>query len=195
MKIRALAICLCFVLPAMALAEGPDTFCKGKYALCIKAPCKPIVTRDKDGTYSIQEANCLCEVESGWSMGPGSCESRIPHPHDGHLFLVSTYSNLFNKTNRALTCSSEDTVWAMCYGSPCVVDEKDPSKATCTCPVKAGEMKTLGGGCRQSACKSIWSAAKPAADAFANDEFYKYMKQNHPEVPVNPPAKDCPAPR
>src|SRR5262245_53035769 len=100
MKIPAIGLLLFVLLPATAFAQGPNTFCKGKYALCIKAPCKPIVTRNSDGTYSVEQANCLCEVENGWSMGPGTCESRIPHPQDGHVYLVSTYSNLFNKADR-----------------------------------------------------------------------------------------------
>ena len=48
--------------------------------------------------------------------------------------LMSTYSNRFNATNKTLSCSSTDTLWAMCYGAPCVIDSKDPNKASCTCP-------------------------------------------------------------
>ena len=190
---KVVVACFLLALPVITFAQGPDTFCKEKYALCIKAPCKPIVTRKADGTYEITEANCLCVVETGWSMGPGTCESRKPVHQDGHTYLVSTYSNLFNSTNKALTCSNDETVWAICYGKPCVVDDKDPDTATCTCPVKTSAMKTLGGECRQSACKTIWSAATYEAFKFANDEFYKYMKEHH--LPTNPPAKDCPAPR
>lgn len=51
---------------------NPAVFCEGRYALCIKAPCTPIVTRDKStGEYSVTEANCQCDMEIGWSMGPG----------------------------------------------------------------------------------------------------------------------------
>ena len=190
---RIAAVCFLLSLPMITFAAVPDTFCKETYALCIKAPCKPIVTRNSDGSYSVKEANCLCVVETGWSMGPGSCESRKPVHQDGHTYLISTYSNFFNKTNMTLTCPSEETVWAWCYGSPCVVDEKDPSKSTCTCPVKTSKMQTLGGDCRKAECKTIWSAATPANNAFAKNEFYKYMKEHH--LPANPPAKDCPAPR
>src|SRR5262249_43752303 len=81
---RIAAACFLLSLPVTAMAQGPDTFCKEKYALCIKAPCKPIVTRKADGTYEITEANCLCVVETGWSMGSGSCDSRKPVREDGH---------------------------------------------------------------------------------------------------------------
>jgi len=112
-------------------------------------------------------------------------------PGDGVKPTVSAY--FYNKTNLTLSCSSSDQVWALCYGAPCVVDEKDPSKSVCTCPIQVGPSMTLGGNCRQDACKSIWSAATPTADAFANDNFYKYMTQHNLQPPPNPPAKDCPA--
>ena len=71
---KRVAAVLFLSLPVIAAAADPDTFCKGQYALCIKAACRPIVTRNSDGTFAVQEANCLCDVENGWSMGPGSCD-------------------------------------------------------------------------------------------------------------------------
>lgn len=189
------ALVLSLVLPALAQDSpdmGPAVFCQQKYALCIKAPCTPIVTRNSDGTYSISQANCLCDVLDGWSMGPKDCASRAPQTIDGRTYMISTYSNFFNKTNLTLSCSSDDTVWAWCYGSPCVVDEKNPNKALCTCPTKVSAAMTLGGGCRQGACNQIWSAATPANSAFANNHFYEYMTENKLTPPPNPPAKDCP---
>jgi hypothetical protein len=52
-------------------------------------------------------------------------------------------------------------------------------------------MSTLGGDCRQEACSGIWSAAVPAGDTFANEHFANYMRRNHPDAPVNPPANAC----
>jgi hypothetical protein len=127
-------------------------------------------------------------------MGPGSCQERKPVVADGRTYLISTYSNYFNASNLTLTCPSESTLWAYCYGAPCVVDEKDPSKATCTCPVKTSKMKTLGGNCRLPACRSIWSAGTYADDKFANDHYFKYMTEHHYQPPPLPPAKDCPPP-
>jgi len=40
---------------------------------------------------------------------------------------------------------------------------------------------------------SIWSAATPAMDKFANDHFYKYMKEHGYLPPPNPPAQECPS--
>src|SRR5437763_10262224 len=70
---------------------NPVTFCNGRYALCIKAPCK------RDVANASEKVNCLCDVINGWSMGPQSCDVR-------KVKLISTYSNLYNKTNLTLSC-------------------------------------------------------------------------------------------
>ena len=161
-------------------------FCNERYALCIKAPCN----RNKDGKGNV---DCVCDVVEGWSMGPQSCEARKPVVENGRVHLISTYSNLYNHTNLTLSCPNKDTVWAICFGASCVVDSKDPKKAICSCPVKVSNMMTLGGDCKRAACKEVWSAATPAEDKFANDYFYKYMKEHGLKPPPLPPAKDCPA--
>jgi len=189
------AILLLLLLATPLFAQDPQrqaVFCKEKYALCIKAPCLPIVTRGQDGKYTVSQANCTCAVESGWSMGPGSCDDRKPVTRDGRTYLVSTYSNLFNTTNKTLTCDKPDTPWAVCYGAPCTIDPKDPNKAVCTCPLSTGKMKTLGGDCRKTACTSLWSAATFAEYDFSNKHFYEYMKEHKLLPPPNPPATECP---
>lgn len=167
------------------------TFCNGEYALCIKAPCEPIVSRDSDGNLTITGANCTCQVELGWSMGPDSCDARKPVKSDGRTYLISTYSNFYNKTDLTLTCETP-SVWGWCYGAPCVINEDDPTKATCTCPVKTSAYKTLGGSCQQANCSGLWSAASYAQDFFANHYFFKFMTDNKLQPPPNPPARDCP---
>ncbi len=169
-----------------------STFCNQTYALCTKAPCSPIVTHKKDGTYSIEQADCVCDVMPGWSMGSGACDKRAPETVNGRTFLTSTYSNFFNTTSLALSCPSTSQMWAWCYGSPCVVDEKNPSKAVCTCPINISPSTTLGGECRQEACNSIWSAATPQNDTNANNNFYNYLTEHNLQPPPNPPAKACP---
>jgi hypothetical protein len=174
-----------------AAAAFQSTFCDGTYALCIKAPCSPIPTLNRIGNYYVDSALCECDVVDGWSMGPGSCPDRAPITQHGRTFLISTYSNLYNDEESTLACDSPDTLWAWCYGAPCVVDEKDPSKATCTCPVESGPARTLGGDCKQSSCDGIWSAATPAGDVFANQHYYEWMQKNQPGTPVNGPAPAC----
>lgn len=181
--------------PLFAKTQGGGSnqavFCEGTYALCIKAPCSAVPTLERLGNYEIDHALCVCDVVKGWSMGPGQCEDRAPVQQGGRTFLISTYSNLYNDKEKTLSCTDPQTVWAWCYGAPCVVDEKNPGKAVCTCPVQTGPAKTLGGNCQQDACKSLWSAATPAGDAFAGEQFYRTMQKEHPNVPANPPAPAC----
>jgi hypothetical protein len=163
----------------------PAQFCDGEYALCITAPCpgSPV-----DGRIS-----CTCDVVKGWSMGPGSCDSRKPVQKEGKTYLISTYSNLYNAPPNYLnSCTSSSQLWAWCYGATCVVDPKDPTKAVCNCPVENSPSVALG-KCSSAMCTQLWSAATPAESAFANKHYYEYMQKNHPKVPVNPPATACPA--
>ncbi len=181
------------LLPTMAPAQSPPlgkpVFCDGTYALCIKALCQPIV--GKGGT--IKYANCACDVQKGWSMGPGSCQSRIPIVRNGRTFLISTYSNLYNEKNQTMSCTYSNQQWAWCYGAPCVVDRNNPKSTTCTCPVYTGPMYTLGGACGtdEGGCASMWSAATPKADTGANALFAAYMKKNG--YPHHGPAAMCPS--
>ncbi len=198
MYLRATVLAVMPLLSFAALAQddppptiGAATMCTGKYALCIKAPCTPVVTY-ANGTFSITEANCTCDVLVGNNMGPGDCDSRAPVTSGEQTYLISTYSNFYNKTNLTLSCPDPSTMWAWCYGSPCVVDEKDPSKATCTCPVKVSAMFTLGGGCKAETCDSIWSAATLAENEFANNYFYNFLTSTNAQPAPNPPAKFCP---
>ena len=201
MSIRALGLLLVTIFAAAAAnaasrdvggladkVKGAATFCDGTYALCIKAPCTPIASANG----AFDSALCSCDVVKGWSMGPASCTARAPVQHGRYTFLMSTYSNLFNATNKTLSCSSAETEWAWCYGAPCVVDPSDPKKASCTCPVKQSAANTLGGDCRQGACDGLWSAATPQADVGAAAIFAAYMKKNNPTVPSLPPAEACP---
>jgi hypothetical protein len=181
----------CVAQQATPSALDQAIFCEGTYALCIKAPCSPIPTLERLANYGVEHALCVCDVVKGWSMGPGACEDRSPVKAHGRTFLISTYSNLYNDKQKTLACNDPKTLWAWCYGAPCVVDEKDPKKAVCTCPVEQSPARTLGGNCQQDACSSIWSAATVAGDAFANKHYYDYMTKNHPEVPVNQPAPQC----
>jgi hypothetical protein len=142
---------------------------------------------------TIKTAVCSCDVKPGWSMGPADCDARKPVVRNGRTFLMSTYSNFYNAQDKTMTCNNTGQIWAWCYSAPCVVDSKDPTKTTCSCPVASGKMQTLGGSCGTSggACNELWSAATPVNDTFANNHFYDYMKKHHPNNPTNPPAALC----
>jgi hypothetical protein len=196
---KLLAVAAVLALPALAVAVGDPVaelqdqavFCEGTYALCSKAPCAGIPVLDRLGNYVVDHALCSCEVVRGWSMGPGACQDRAPVQQQGRTYVISAYSNSFNAGSRTLLCQNATFAW--CYGAPCVIDPSDPSKAACTCPLMQGPASTLGGNCRREACDDIWSAASPAANAFANEHFYRYMQQNHPNAPANQSAAMCPA--
>ena len=161
--------------------KRPAVFCQGEYALCIRALCTPDVASGY--------VKCACVVEHGWSMGPGSCESRKRAAEQGTP--ISTYSNRFNNEDKTLTCAKSETKWAWCYGARCTIDPNNPNAAICACPVKTGPMRTLGGQCERSSCNQVWSAATPQNDKFANRHFYRYMKKHHPDYPANEPALAC----
>jgi hypothetical protein len=177
-------------------AANQEVFCQGTYALCIKAACTPIPTIDRLGNYTYDRVSCSCEIENGWSMGPGQCADRIPVKHGHFVYMISTYSNLFNETNATLACSPEQlrgTPWAWCYGAPCVADERaveaGNGAVSCTCPLETGAMQTLGGNCTTSNCTSIYSAATPEGDNIANQHFANYMEQHG--YKHFPPAQMC----
>lgn len=184
--------------PPAESATNQSNFCYGEFALCITAPCAPIPTLDRLGNYYVTSALCECDVVKGWSMGPGSCRDRGPAKSSngyGRTFLISTYSNDYNGQtgsgdqqvdNRVLRC--DDTVWAWCYGAPCVVDDEDSDKALCTCPVTQSTANLLG-DCDSGMCDQIWSAAVPAGDCFANWNYYDWMTANGFET--KPPANRC----
>lgn len=154
------------------------------YALCIKAPCAK-GTESSDGT-TIQ---CECLMQSGWNLGPNTCEARAKS-------LTSTYSNNFNAYSATVSCPSLTQKWAWCYGATCVPDPNDPSKAICTCPIKTSPAVILVNRelCTkpEQVCGMIWSAAFPAESQFANSNFFSFMKDHG--IIANPPAPACPAP-
>lgn len=177
------------------ILQEQATFCRGTYALCITAQCAAVPTLDRLNNYYVTHALCECDVvqdsadHPAWSMGPGACEDRGPVTQNGRTFLISTYSNLYNDTNKEVECG-EKTVWAWCYGAPCVVDEADTSKALCNCPLVQGRADLLVSDCSgQDYCSQIWSAAVPAGDCFANHYYYKWMTDNGHTT--NPPATLC----
>lgn len=199
--------------PAPAALEPPPgfgtnqaNFCRGTYALCITAQCAAIPTLDRLGNYYVTHGLCECDViedsqeSPAWSMGPGSCEDHGPVTQNGRTFLISTYSNLYNADNKVVQCG-EDTLWAWCYGAPCVVDEEDPTKAICHCPLLQEAANLLISDCSdQDYCGQIWSATTPAGDCFANCRYYQWAQENGVETgPVanlctGGPVCGCPTP-
>ena len=188
----AVAIALAPLAAQAAAKRGaPDPanaaiFCPGPFALCIKAACAP----EADAKGKVTNVVCSCAVEHGWSMGPAQCSERLPIVHNGQLQIMSTYSNAFNTLDHQnLSCKGSHQAWANCYGATCAVDPEHPDRAHCKCPVRYGDMVTLGGDCNKNSCNAMWSAARPAENAFANNHYWKWMTDHG--YPTNPPAKAC----
>jgi hypothetical protein len=187
--LTVLVLVLALALSAVAAEEpmkpadfkGAATMCPGSYALCIKAPCaeKP----DQNDLYP-----CQCIMQSGWNMGPNSCEDRQKN-------LTSTYSNNFNLGSATVSWATP-TAWAWCYGAKCEKDPNDPTKAICKCPVKTTPTVILVSQERcpdkDKVCGMLWSGALPAESTFANNYYYWWMTKNGHES--NLPAQACPTP-
>jgi hypothetical protein len=169
--------------------SGPAVLCEGTYALCIIAPCEEVETSDGG-----RMAECACDViedspdSPAWSIGPGSCEDRVPVETDGRTVLISTYSNLYNGDNQVAVCD-EAIEWAWCYGAKCVVDPADPSKAICNCPIENSPANILGDCADELCANGLWSAATAAESCFANCDYYRQMEDHGG---ANPPAAACP---
>jgi hypothetical protein len=162
--------------------KGAATMCNGTYALCIKAPC--LKERDANNLFP-----CECVLQTGWNMGPNSCDERDQK-------LTSTYSNNFNDGSRTVSCAAP-TDWAWCYGAMCAPDPKDPTKlAICKCPVITSDtvilMKQDRCPDKSSICRMLWSGALPTESKFAN-AYYAWWMTSH-GYETEPPAKACPVP-
>lgn len=160
---------------------GPATMCNGTYALCIKAPCEK--EADSDNLYP-----CGCIIQTGWNLGPNSCDDRQKN-------LTSTYSNLFNVGSATVGCPAS-TQWASCYGATCEVDPRDPTRAVCKCPgsTKSTVILVANSLCSDptKVCGMVWSAATPSESRFANAYYSWWMTANGQQS--NLPATACPAP-
>jgi len=88
-----LVVLVVVFLATAALAQdppsGPATFCLQQYALCIKAPCRPIVTRNSDGTYVQKVPLVSITILARFSAGGSSSvfpfvasASRVSSPGD-----------------------------------------------------------------------------------------------------------------
>lgn len=108
---------------------GPQfKVCKSTYALCTFSACEPTKILGTPMLFS-----CACDVRHDeWSVGAQGCEPPQKVP-EGQLIRsryhpIKTYARCTN--NRP---------WAMCLDSPCIIDEKHPDKAKCTCSMVQGQ--------------------------------------------------------
>ena len=159
---------------------------EGKYAICDAALCTPLAAqKGPPGSKSVRPttAVCECQVAEGPNLGPGPCTHRIPRGPD-RRYIMSTYS--YALKNPYLTCSAGNNR-TVCFGYPCIIDEKDPSRAHCTCPIEYDSklFRTQGGGCNAANCSAeLWQGGTPAEYKLINEIFSKATGEK--------PPPDCP---
>lgn len=162
--------------------------CTGTYAICDAALCSPLAAQQgPPGSKSVQPttAVCTCEVKQGPNLGPGPCENRDPSGPNRE-YIMSTYS--YALKNPYLSCP-KGGARTVCFGYPCVIDKKDPSRAHCTCPIKydSEEFQTQGGDCKVASCSNgLWQGGTPAEYKLINEMFTKATGE---QPPPNCPAK------
>ena len=163
--------------PAPASTPG-FTLCKSTYALCTTARCKPIPG---------QPGNllCGCSVETGYSAGTHTCKP-VRHTNAGDL-IYSRYYPV-----KAYAVCSNARPWAWCLDVPCLVDKKNPARASCTCTVAKNQTPyvIVGSGYDSSTCTTgIVSSATVQGitqiDAFIRSQ---HLLPNFTVKVVNTPA-------
>jgi|GEM_PF-3140676 len=183
--VLVLGACLCGVaLAADSSQRGNGAvlkMCTGKYALCDAAPCTPIAEQHGFPGAPVAKpshALCSCVVEDGPNLGPGPCADRTPRGKKGE-YILSTYSYALNKPYLTCPAGGDRTI---CFGYPCIIDEKDPKRAHCTCPITYGskEFKTQGGDCNVASCSSLFQGGTPAEYDLINRIFTKATGQPAP---------------
>ena len=183
-----LSLIVLLTLSTASFAESPyhtdvERVCENEFALCTSAPCVPDPS-NPDG-----QAICECEVAQGRNFGTSTCDDRRPKTTaNGALTVLSTYAFVQAPTHAIIACEA-GSLWTDCLDMPCVVDQKNPLRAICTCDIKTeGAFVTYGGACNKNTChRSLWSAASINALNSGNAllmEFYPELSE--------PPYKFCP---
>lgn len=106
----------CFCMSAFASSFYS---CKGKFALCTTAACTPV--SGKKGVVS-----CKCDVREGFSVGEQQCQP-VQKTSQGEL----VYSRYYPIRSYVVCQNNRD--WAWCLDKKCIIDKKNPSKASCAC--------------------------------------------------------------
>jgi len=140
-KATAVLIVTSCSLTAMAQEGAKDIpkfrLCHTTYALCTFAQCGPAKGPEKHET-----TTCSCNVWQGYSVAaysPDGKECDGAKEKDGQTIVISRYYPIPGYA----TCSDQNQPWAMCLNKKCTVDDKNKTKANCTCDVKKDQGEYL----------------------------------------------------
>lgn len=142
--------------------------CKSTYALCTTAKC----TTDPSKADTVQ---CACEVRTGYSVGSTPCE--VPKQTSAGKQVRSRYYPI-----KSYAHCANNRPWANCFDKECVVDKDDPSKATCTCSVKANEgdyVMVTPSYSAETCTNGLWSSAT-VSQLHEVTDFLKGQKELQP---------------
>lgn len=95
--------------------------CESTYALCTTAACTPIPGDD-------DTVSCACDVKTGYSAGEEPCTQEVATSEGKQI------SSRYYPIKSYVACAN-DRPWAWCLDKPCIVDENNPTKASCACTV------------------------------------------------------------
>lgn len=162
---------------AQADSAGESTICRGRYALCSSAQCRPL-RGDKD------HAVCRCEGPlRGPNIGDSPCAAR-------EATITSTFSlaDLISRHGHAaktpLHCAGSDmNRWASCLDAPCTGIK---GGVACKCKLQPISAFTVfSAGCLSdpdkvhALCAKIWSSASD--NEFEN--LYRQLRPLHSDAP------------
>jgi hypothetical protein len=145
-------------------ADSPDfKVCESTYALCTTAACTPIPGED-------DTVSCACDVKTGYSAGEESCTGEVQTSEGKQI------SSRYYPIKSYAVCDN-DRAWAWCLDKPCIVDESDPTKASCACTVtkNQGPYLVVTDTYTDTTCTTnMWSSATVAGTT----QLTNFLKTN-----------------
>lgn len=142
--------------------------CEGTYALCTTAKCDAIPGKRN-------AVSCKCDVKTGYSAGTKACE-KVRETSKGQL-IYSRYYPI-----KSYVACSNDRPWAWCLDSPCMVDKKDPSKASCLCSIakNQGDYIIVTDHYDKTICTTDLYSSATISQVTEMDEFLKTQNNLKP---------------
>lgn len=167
---KGLLIYLFVIMSCTTNAFAADfTVCKSTYALCTTALCKPVA--NKPGMVA-----CECNVKTGYSAGTKQCQD-VQNTPAGKLVLSRYYPI------KSYVVCSNTRPWAWCLDSPCIIDKKNPSRASCLCSIKEnkGDYIIVTDKYTKNTCTTGLYSSATVADVNQVTDFLKTQKDITPQ--------------